>query len=190
MNLNEQIKRFLIDAKYRQKHPELADSEKFMLAVCKINGMALACASDRIKNNGRCVMEAIKQNGRAYKFASNKWKADIRFINAAIIQIYSSKNYIKERADIKTIYSDTQKFFTAKQMLQFFADPVQVDLLKRAIMDNGIEIAQSFKGTKEETTKNTTLLFKSLEAKFKEINFLHFNSTIKKMPSAPEKASC
>ncbi|MDD3397141.1 MAG: DUF4116 domain-containing protein [Clostridia bacterium] len=190
MTFNEQIKNFLVDPTFRKKHLELADNEKFMLAVCKINGLALACASHRIRNNGHCVMEAIRQNGRAFKYASDRWKNDYRFINTAIIQIYSSKNYLYKKADIKTIYSETSEVFNRKQLIQFFADPSQVDILKRTIMDNGVEIAQSFKGTKEQTSKHTTQLFKSLEAKFKEINFLHSNSKVQNRSNAFQKVSC
>lgn len=89
----------------------LHDDEELMKIMIRKSIDYLGCASDRIKNNKDFILEALKMNLGAYRFASKELQLDLDVIHALLeVNIESIKDIGDEDILIKLIEENKEYF--------------------------------------------------------------------------------
>lgn len=82
---NQEIGLMVVDCEeFKLVDEGLRGDKDFMLEVLKRNGRALKYASDKLKCDRDVVMEAVKQNGMALKYANMRYASDKEIVLAAV----------------------------------------------------------------------------------------------------------
>lgn len=146
------------------------------MKAVKQNGLALAYASERKRNNKATVLTAINQNWRAFQFASKGLKKDDEVVNSALLGAHSSKKFLRKGFKNDCVLTP-EALFTEEQFINFFSDEKQMKLLKEKIGETANGLVNNFKGNEKEHakfaitirafTKNSLEEIKKLQKKYK-----------------------
>lgn len=153
----------------------VVDEPGIVIDAVKENGLALAYASEKKRNNETTVLAAIKQNWRAFQFCSKKIKRNNKVINFALLNAYSSKEFLTEGFDNEnniSNYKIPEQFFTDEQLINFFTDEEQMLQLKKELKKTAFSILQTLDAKKPEDKKYAIKIFELTESSIQEIQEL------------------
>lgn len=154
----------------------VVDEPGIVIDAVNENGLALAYASERERNNETTSWAAIKQNWRAFRFCSKKIQQDNETSNVALLRAYSSKEFLTEGFDNDNNSSKKhitpEQLFTDEQLIRFFTDENKMKVLKKEIKNTASSILQKLDAKKTEDKKYAIKIFELTESSMQEIQDL------------------
>lgn len=116
-----------------ENFPEAQDDDELVCIAVKKNGLALQFASDRLRNDKETVMIAVKKNGLALQFASEGLRNDKEAVMTAVNKEGGALRFVSNR-----LLHDREVIMTAIESDGFAFTLVPSELIDRDIVLAGV----------------------------------------------------
>lgn len=136
-------------------------SREVVLGIVKINGLALAFASEEFQNDKEIVYEAVKSDGRALEYASNKLKADKEIVLKAVNSYVGPPEFVSNKIDPEHLVLD--KLYYGP--LEFASIELQAD--KEVVMDAVISFGYSINFASKKLQSDFEIIEESVKSMIK-----------------------